>query len=344
MGDYVWGNTKTQFFFNLTPETILNAIENTGFKVTGRCLSLNSMENRVFEVEIDIDDKDVHVPSDRFLVAKFYRPGRWTKEQILDEHNFLLDLKDNEIPVIAPLQINNETLFTDKETNLYYCLFPKRGGRIPQEMSDEQLEITGRLLARIHNVGSIKKAEHRIILNPTSFGRNNLKFILDQKIIPTHLESSYQDLVEEICEIGEPLFKKTEQIRIHGDCHWGNLIVRDEEISFIDFDDMLMGPPVQDIWLVTPGKDAENTRQRNILLAAYETMRDFDNSSLKLVEVLRAFRYIHFSAWIAKRWDDPSFKNAFAHFEDQNYWEVQTNDLRVQLRDIKTITSPYPLY
>lgn len=344
MTDYVWGNSETQFFFNLTPENILNAIEHIGFKVTGRCLSLNSMENRVYEVEIDIADEDVLVPSDRFVIAKFYRPGRWTREQILDEHNFLLDLKENEIPVIAPIKINKETLFIDDQTKLFYCLFPKRGGRIPQEMDDEQLEITGRLLARIHNVGSIKKAEHRISLNPTSFGINNLKFILDQKIIPHHIESTYQSLVEEICTIAEPLFGKVEKIRIHGDCHWGNLIVRDEEISFIDFDDMLMGPPVQDIWLVTPGKDAENTRQRNILLDAYETMRSFDYSSLKLVEVLRAFRYIHFSAWIAKRWDDPSFKNAFAHFEDPNYWEIQTNDLKVQLRDIKTITSPYPSY
>lgn len=335
--EYVWGNSPTQFFFELGPNIILNAIENLGFSLTGRYLGLNSMENRVYELEVERDSED----EDQFIIAKFYRPGRWTREQIKDEHNFLLELKNDEIPVIAPIVIDGESLFTDEASKLMYCVFPKRGGRVAQELTTEQLEITGRLLARIHNVGATKKADHRLEINPNTFGEQNLNFLLSKKIIPAHNESIYKDLVTEICELSKPLFKDIKPIRIHGDCHWGNIITRDEEISFIDFDDMLMGPAVQDVWLVVPGQDEQSVVQRNILLDSYETMRDFDFRTLKLIEPLRALRFIHFSAWIAKRWEDPSFKNAFVHFGDANYWDIQINDLRQQLILIKGLFNTY---
>jgi Ser/Thr protein kinase RdoA (MazF antagonist) len=324
MNQHIWGNSQTQFFFELTPEAILDSIQELGLEVTGRYFTLNSMENRVFELEVENNGKG------QFVIAKFYRPGRWSKEQILEEHEFLFDLKAEEIPVIAPFKFNDQSLFLDKKTGLYYCLFPKKGGRTPQEMTNEQLEITGRLLARIHNVGSSKKAKHRLEISPEVFGIQNLNYLLDNDKIPAHLELQYQDLVEEICSLSTDLFKTTAKHRIHGDCHWGNIIERDNKISFIDFDDMLIGPAVQDIWLTVPGIDEEAIIKRNILLDAYESFREFDYQSLKLIEPLRALRFIHFSAWIAKRWDDPSFKNAFPHFGDANYWDTQIYDLTVQ--------------
>lgn len=342
MSQSVWGDSKTEFFYNLTPEVILDAVEALGLKVTGRCLTLNSMENRVFEIEIEPDAPKI--PSDHFVIAKFYRPGRWSENQILEEHEFLIDLKRNDIAVIAPKKFDGKTLFLDKASNLYYCLFPKRGGRIPQEMTDEQLEITGRLLARMHNVGATKKANHRLHITPETFGRNNLNWLLESEVIPPHREGAYKDCVLEICDISEKLFKGKEQIRIHGDCHWGNMILRDEEISLIDFDDMLMGPPVQDIWLVVPGTDEESIIRRNILLEAYESMRHFKYDSLKLIEPLRALRYIHFTAWIAKRWEDPSFQNAFPHFSENNYWDIQINDLNTQLYLIRNLNNEESYY
>lgn len=326
MSEYVWGDNETQFFFELRPETILDAIDDLGPRTTGRCLTLNSMENRVYEVEVD----------DKFIVTKFYRPGRWSESQILDEHQFLLDLQENDVPVIAPELFNGKTLFQLKESGLFYTVFPKKGGRLPQEMTHEQLEIMGRMLARLHNVGATKKAENRITISPKTFGMGNLKFLMDGQFLPPHVESSYKNMVEKICILIDPLFENVENIRIHGDCHLGNIIWREGEGPFfIDFDDMLMGPPIQDIWLVTPGMDEYAVRDRNVLIESYKTMRDFDNSSLKLIEPLRTLRYIHFSAWIAKRWKDPAFQVAFPYFNEHSYWDTQLNDLQTQYARIE---------
>lgn len=330
MSQYIWGQGETQYFYQLTPDTILDTASNHNFEVTGRCLTLNSMENRVYEVEIYNADSFPSLTNSS-IIAKFYRPGRWSKEQILEEHRFLLELEEAEVPVIAPLLIDGDTLFYSKEHQLFYTFFPKKGGRAPDELNEEGLQILGRMLARLHNVGSLSKAPSRITISPESFGRQNLNFLLSQKVIPSHIESSYQRLVEEICLLIEPLFQNISIQRIHGDCHIGNIISRDQEgMFFIDFDDMLMGPAIQDIWLVTPGTDSHSLQDRAILLEAYQEMRSFNYQELKLVEPLRTLRFIHFSAWIAKRWQDPAFKVAFAHFEDHQYWDVQLNDLRRQ--------------
>lgn len=329
MSDYVWGNEETKFFFELSPEIILDTVTTHKIDVTGRCLQLNSMENRVYEVELD-NPEDFNLTNNS-VIPKFYRPGRWTKEQIKEEHQFMLDLQSAEIPVIAPLVFDGETLFQCPKTKLFYTLFPKKGGRAPDEMNTEQLEIIGRMLARLHNVGEQKQAEHRIKISPDTFGKQNLKYLMDNQIIPLHLESQYQKAVEEICELAAPLFKETKMIRIHGDCHCGNIISRDSEgLFFIDFDDMLVGPAVQDIWLITPGVDEYAKQDRAILLEAYRGMRNFDAKELKLVEILRSLRFIHFSAWIAKRWNDPAFKKAFTYFDEPQYWQTQVNDLERQ--------------
>ncbi len=333
MSDYIWGDKETQFFFELTPDLVLQAVEDLGLKTTGRCLTLNSMENRVYEIEID--NPQAVIPSDHFVVAKFYRPGRWSREQIQDEHDFMFDLQAEEVPVVAPLRFESESLFQLKEHQLLYTLFPKKGGRLVDEFSVEQLQIMGRMLARLHNVGAVKAASHRIQISPDSFGLQNLRFLLESRLLPAHLEASYQQVVEELCARMQPLFKKAATHRVHGDCHLGNIIWRpDEGPFFIDFDDMLMGPAVQDIWLVVPGTDSYAVNDREVLLEAYENMRSFDRSQLKLIEPLRALRFIHFSAWIGKRWNDPAFQRAFPHFGSAQYWDGQLADLRLQAEKI----------
>lgn len=326
MSSSVWGDQKTEFFFQLTPETILNAIDQIGFKTTGRVLTLNSMENRVYEIEVsESRDKEYSI------IAKFYRPGRWHKNQILDEHKFLLDLTEAEVPVIPPLVIGGETLFKDETTQLEFALFPKKGGRAPDEMSFEQLEILGRQLARLHSVGKMEEAQHRLYLNPEIFGQQNLSYLVESKSIPAHIESLYENKVSQLIKLMTPLFKNIKTQRIHGDCHLGNIIYRDQEgMFFIDFDDMANGPCVQDIWLLVPGRDQEALVNREVFLEAYQSMNNFNYQELKLIEPLRALRYIHFTAWIAKRWEDPSFKQAFPYFGDESYWQKQLQDIEEQ--------------
>lgn len=327
MADYVWGDKSTQFFSDLSPDLILDSVEALGLKTTGRCLTLNSMENRVYEIEVDDYEH-------QFVIGKFYRPGRWTKNQIEDEHKFLLELAEEEIPVVAPIIFNGTTIFETPEHGLWYSLFPKRSGRIPDELSEKQLEVLGRLIARIHNVGARIPAEHRLKITPSSFGLQNLEFLLDSKLILPQFTDRFSSLVKDICDASNPLFEKTSILRIHGDCHMGNVISRDEEIFCIDFDDMLMGPAVQDIWLLIPGDDQQAVADRNIFLDQYETFRDFDHASLKLIEPLRALRYIHFAAWIGKRWEDGAFKRAFPYYGTDQYWSTLTYDLHFQLEKI----------
>lgn len=333
-----WGNKETEYFYKLTPEAIMDAVELYGLKPTGRTLPLNSMENRVYEIEIENDD--AKTVSENFVVSKFYRPGRWSMEQIKDEHIFLKDLIASEIPAIAPIEHNGETVFKHDESGLFFCLFPKKGGRHKDELKDEEVEILGRTLARLHTVGRQKKSEHRVELTPQTYGLGNLQMIEEANVLPSHLRETYPALVKQIVEMITPHFKDKPLQRIHGDCHWGNVLWDEEIPFFVDFDDMVRGFPVQDIWLLIPGRDQEAIQKRNLLLSAYEEIADFDYSSLKLIEPLRTLRYIHFSAWITKRWEDPSFKAAFPHFADGSYWDVQAADLQEQIRLIDQAFTP----
>lgn len=324
----LWGTAVTQFFFELSPDVVLTTVESLGFKTTGRVMAMNSMENRVYEVEIESDS--LH-PSDHFKIIKFYRPGRWSFEQILEEHEFLLDLQEAELPVIAPLKIEDKTLFTLKEPELYFALFPKQGGRAPDEFSDEEIEQVGRLLARMHNVGSQKKSLHRLTLSPELYLKGNLDFLLDQKIISQHYEQSYKENLEHVYQLTKDSFKNISMQRIHGDCHLGNILKREDIFHLIDFDDMVKGPAVQDMWLLLPGRDEYAINLQHKLLDAYTTMRDFNYEELRLVEVLRTMRMINYSAWIAKRFEDPAFKTAFPFFDSPSYWEGQISDMREQI-------------
>ena len=327
MTSNLWGTNATQFFFELNPDLVLETVEKLGFRTTGRVLTMNSMENRVYEVEIESDSKN---PSDHSKIIKFYRPGRWSKAQIQEEHDFLLDLTEFEVPVIAPLVFNDQTLFTLPDPELFYTVFPKQGGRAPDEFTLDEIEQVGRLLARLHNVGSMKKATHRLKLSTDTYLKSNLEFLIGQKIVPSHFELSYKNILENIYKQTKDAFNNVSFQRIHGDCHLGNILKREETFHLIDFDDMVVGPVVQDMWLLLPGNDEYAEQMRAALLEGYTQMRDFNYEELRLTEVLRTLRMINYSAWIAKRYDDPAFKNAFPFFESPNYWEGQINDLRQQ--------------
>ena len=324
-----WGELETKFFYELTPDKVLDAVEGFGFRCTGRCLTLNSMENRVYEVEIESESK---LKTDHFKIIKFYRPGRWTKEQILEEHEFLLDLEEVDIPVVTPMRDSEgSTVCELKDLKIFYSLFPKIGGRNPQELSDDQLPIIGRLLARMHNVGATKKAQHRIALTPDNYGRQSLGFLQKGNFIPENMQNRFSSIVEEICDRADTLFSHVSTQRVHGDCHFGNLLWADTGPFWVDFDDCVTAPPVQDLWLLFPGRDEYSNEQLRKLILAYDEMRSFDWESLNLIESLRSLRMIHFSAWIAKRWEDPAFKRSFVEFGTNKYWIEQLSLLEEQL-------------
>jgi Ser/Thr protein kinase RdoA (MazF antagonist) len=319
----------TQFFFELTPDRVLEAVEASGIRCTGRCSALNSFENRVYDVEIESDDAGAG-PSNR-RVVKFYRPGRWTEAQILEEHGFLTDLKAAEIPVVAPLAFDNGKTLHRGEEGIWYAVFPKVGGRAPDELAEDRLLRVGRLLARIHNVGAMKEAGNRVQITPATYGLEPLKYLLDAGRIHPDSQSLYQDMVEKICEVSRPWFEVEPIHRIHGDCHLGNLLWNQDGPFFLDFDDMLRGPGVQDLWLLIPGRDELAMESREALLRGYTEMRAFSRKSLRLVEPLRALRFVHYSAWLAKRWEDPAFPKAFPQFGTPRYWADEAQDLRSQL-------------
>ncbi len=330
-----WGQDETRFFYELTPDRILDAVEACGLRATGRCMALNSMENRVYQVEVE-PEVDVEGGGDEFRVVKFYRPGRWSEEQILEEHRFLHELAKAEIPAVAPLPFpDGATLERAPGCPIWCAVFPRVGGRAPDELDDEGLERIGRLIGRLHNVGATSDAPSRVRLDPDSYGLTALTSLLEIGSIPESVRDSYRLTVESICESTSAWFEAAVYQRIHGDCHIGNLLVGGQGAFFVDFDDMVRGPCVQDIWLLAPGKDKEARRQRSVLLEGYEQFREFDYSTLRLVEPLRALRLVHFSAWIARRWDDPAFKRAFPDFGDERYWFDELNLLREQLADIQ---------
>jgi Ser/Thr protein kinase RdoA (MazF antagonist) len=336
-----WGDARTRFFFELTPDRVLEAVETSGLHCTGRCSALGSYENRVYEVELELEElpSGIRTASSAYAsrrVVKFYRPGRWSEAQILEEHEFLLELQASEIPVVAPLLFpDGKSLHRTENSGIWYAIFPKVGGRAPEEMTRDQLRQVGRLLARIHQVGGRRPARHRIALNATTYGRQNLDALLRGDRIALEFRSRYEAAVLEVCEVTEKLFVALSAgpfHRVHGDCHLGNLLWSPEGPVFLDFDDMVNGPAVQDVWLLAPGRDAESVQDRESLLEGYEEMRVFNRSTLRLIEPLRALRFVHYSAWIARRWEDPAFPQAFPQFGSHRYWADETHDMEEQLR------------
>lgn len=310
----------SESFFALTPDRVLAAAEAGGVACTGLCYPLNSLENRVYEIEREDRSR---------VVAKFYRPGRWSLDAVRDEHRFLRELSDNEVPVAAPLPFPDGDTVREVE-GIRYAVFPRVGGRAPDELSDDQLRRLGALLGRIHNVGALSPAPHRRALDPLAWGRESLDVLRAAPTIPPTLRGALSDVTEDLLAHIAPLFEDVSAHRIHGDCHLGNLLFGPQGPFFLDFDDMATGPAAQDVWLLTPGRDAEALRQRDVLLEGYETFRAFDRGTLELIEPLRALRYLHYAAWITRRWSDPSFPAAFPHYGSTTYWAELVADIEEQ--------------
>jgi Ser/Thr protein kinase RdoA (MazF antagonist) len=282
------------------------------------------MENRVYEVELDVDLPPGASRWDAFRVIKFYRPGRWTREQILEEHQFLKDAADAELPVVVPLEFTSgSTVELVPDTNMLYAVFPKAAGRIRDELAVDELEQVGRLIARLHNVGAKSSFSSRLSLTVQSYGYANLEFLQRERLIPDSVESYYRRLAEQICAVSEPWFNDVPLQRIHGDCHLGNILWLGAQCFMVDFDDSVLGPCVQDLWLLTPGRDIDSLQRQNAILEGYRSMRPFSNDSMRLREPLRALRMIHFTTWIAKRYEDPAFKRVFVDYGTERYWREQ---------------------
>lgn len=328
-----WGSEATRFFYELTPERVLDAVEaSLGCRCTGRNFAHNSMENRVYELEIEADDDTTEQ-----VIAKFYRPGRWSAAQIAEEHRFLADLVADEIPAVAPMKFRDgATVHTLGDLGICYAVFPKVGGRSPDELTPEALRIVARLVARMHNVGAARSADHRVVLTPATYGTANLAALHQLRCIPPAFEQSYTEIVERIIAFSEPLFDAAPMHRLHGDCHLGNLLYGRAGYFWVDFDDMVTGPAIQDLWLLVPDSGQEAAPTWQTLAAAYQTMRPFPMRQLQLIEPLRALRMIHFAAWIAKRWQDPAFQRAFPQFGEERYWGDQVRDLHDQYQRMTT--------
>ncbi|MBU0681468.1 MAG: serine/threonine protein kinase [Proteobacteria bacterium] len=310
-------------FHRLTPDRVITLVEKAlGRRCTNLCRPLNSYINRVYELQAE-DGKG--------LVAKFYRPGRWSKDALQDEHDFLLELAGQEIPVIAPIMLlGGGTL--GRYENIYFTVFPKTGGRSFDEYNDDQWMELGHLLGRTHNVGAMHLPKDRLTMAPDRSTRQQVDYILAGSFIPADMLGGFRDLTDTLINEISPLFDKTGMIRIHGDCHFSNLIYRpDESFFIIDFDDMVVGPPVQDFWMLLPGHQQESRRELGAFLEGYEMFRDFDYGSLRLIEPLRAMRFIHYTAWCAHQFAEDGETRVAADFGSRHYWQTEMNDLADQL-------------
>ncbi|HEY8069850.1 MAG TPA: serine/threonine protein kinase [Burkholderiales bacterium] len=314
---------------DLTPDAVLDALESIGLRGDGRMLALNSYENRVFQIALE---------DDSYVVAKFYRPGRWSDAQILEDHAFSLDLSGREIPVVAPLEIGGSTLHAF--SGFRFAVFPRRGGRSPELEDEKVLEWIGRFLGRIHAVGGARPFKARPALNIETFGTEPRDWLLASGMVPEDLKNTWVTTVDLALQgAGAWLERiKTRQLRLHGDCHAGNILWteggnRAETLGgphFVDLDDARMGPAVQDLWMLLAGDRQTATRQLRALLEGYEQFHGFSREELGLIEPLRTLRLVHYSYWLARRWDDPAFPAAFPWFGTTRYWQDRILELREQ--------------
>jgi Ser/Thr protein kinase RdoA (MazF antagonist) len=310
-------------FASLTPERMLAALEAVGLRPDGRLLALNSYENRVYQFGMEEGAP---------VVAKFYRPGRWADEAILEEHAFVAELAGRELPVVAPLAMAGNTLH--KVEDMRFAVYPRRGGRAPELEDPATLEWMGRFLGRIHAVGALEPFRARPALTIETFGVEPRDCLLAHGFIPPDLLPAWRSVVDLALEGVRRCYERAgpvRAIRLHGDCHAGNVLWTDDGPHFVDFDDARAGPAVQDLWMLLSGERADMARQLGDVLAGYEDFCEFDRRELHLVEALRTLRLIHYSAWLARRWDDPAFPVAFPWFNTQRYWQDRILELREQI-------------
>ncbi|HMM47836.1 MAG TPA: serine/threonine protein kinase [Thiobacillaceae bacterium] len=307
----------------LTPDCALDALEHTGLRADGRLLALNSYENRVYRMGVE-DGAPVAV--------KFYRPGRWTDAAILEEHAFTTQLAAAEIPVVPPLRFNGATLHT--HAGFRFAVYAWQGGRTAEFDRMETLEWMGRFLGRIHAVGATQAFAHRPMLDIATFGYASRDALRAGGWLPADLVAAWESVVDHALASVSHCYARAgavRAIRLHGDCHAGNVLWTDAGPHFVDFDDSRMGPAVQDLWMLLSGEREAQQAQLNAILAGYEDFATFDPRELHLVEALRTLRLIHHAAWLARRWDDPAFPAAFPWFNTQQYWQTHILELREQI-------------
>lgn len=326
-----WGG-PTQFFYSLTPDVIDQVLRTHGLRPLGRVLALNSLENRVYDVEV----APIAVPEGPFatdaVVVKFYRPGRWSEATLLEEHRFLNEMAQYELPVVYPLERDGKTLFQHAETGLLYTVFPKVRGRLKDELTVEEAQQIGRLIGRLHNIGNLAAFSARPKLSAQTWLSGNVSSVLELDFVDSDMKTNYATLVTHLEGLVAPLLDSLPVQRIHGDFHRGNILWTKDGPWITDLDDCVMGPRQQDLWLLFSGRDEWSLSMRQEFLNGYQEMsREPIGVSPLLVEALRTLRLVHFNGWIAKRWADPVFQHMFHTFPTRNYWEQQVLDLKEQM-------------
>ena len=308
---------------DLTPDLILDAVETWGWRCDGRQFALNSYENRVYQVGVE---------DGTALVAKFYRPQRWSNEAILEEHSFAIELAAREIPVVAPLATAGGATLHEHR-GFRFALFPKRPGRAPELENPDTLRWLGRFLGRTHAVGALQPFRHRPALDVASFGEEPAQFVIEHEFVPADLETAYETIVDDSLQRVAQCYQRAgvvRNIRLHGDCHAGNILWTDGGPHFVDLDDCRSGPAMQDLWMLVSGDRAAMSLQLGHVVAGYREFHDFNRSELALIEALRTLRMIHYAGWLARRWHDPAFPASFPWFNTQRYWQDQILGLREQ--------------
>ncbi|MDD2918665.1 serine/threonine protein kinase [Rhodoferax sp.] len=344
------GSTSAHPYQSLTPDVVMDALASVGLFGDGRQMALSSYENRVYQL---------HLEDGAVVVAKFYRPGRWRNDQILEEHAFSQELITAEIPVVGPLALNGSTL--NHFGGFAFSVSPWRGGRMPELDDPEVLEWIGRFLARLHAVGGVKPFAHRPALDLASFGIVSREWLLAHDQVPLDVQSRWAKASQQALDLiaaqaclvgvngtknpthsaaddGDPN-RAMQRIRLHGDCHPGNILWTPLDVPasaqpgphFVDLDDARMGPAVQDLWMLLSGERQQQIRQLGCLIDGYEQFRPFDRRELALIEPLRTLRLLHYCAWLARRWDDPTFPIHFPWFGTSDYWQGQLHMLQEQI-------------
>ena len=323
-------NLEQHPYQRLDPDTVINAVESTGRHSDARILALNSYENRVYQVGLEEGEP---------VIAKFYRPHRWSVEQILEEHQFTQILYDQEIPVVPPLVINPDpsTPTLSRFDLFYFSLYPRQGGRAPELDNLDHLHQLGQFIGRIHVVGASIKFNYRISLSVKAFAYDSVAYLLENNFIPKDVRPAYESIVKEVqaaIEQNSPESSELEKISLHGDCHPGNVLWRDDRPHFVDFDDAITGPAIQDLWMLLSGDNANKQRQLAEIIEGYEVFRSFDLRELRLIEPLRAMRVLNYNAWLAKRWHDPAFPMSFPWFNTPRYWSEHILELKELLTSL----------
>lgn len=317
-------------FEALDPNLIISAVEDIGIPCSGLIKTLNSMENRVYMIEGEDRKK---------WVAKFYRPDRWSKEAIQDEHTFIQELAEEKLPVIPPIPIHDNKTIGER-SGFFWALFPYKEGRASQDLYEDELINLGAFIGQIHVIGKRRQAPYRLKLSTENYIIKNTEYLEQEEVLPSSISKEYLTVTHELASIIEPALSKLPAHRIHGDFHRGNFIAGASGRWLVDFDDMCMGPAIQDIWLICPAQDEAGKESRSLLVEGYQSVAEFDTNWLRFVEPLRAARLVNYAAWISRRWGDAAFKKYFPNFGTLEYWQSELNALKEQLAKITAQMQP----